>query len=85
MKVLALVLAFILQAVASPIAQQPEATNATISEIPMFQDTPDGDFEVKIDGNGRSRVLLCSNSNRGGTCINWGQKNHCCTSSNPAW
>jgi hypothetical protein len=80
MKYLALSASLLIQALAmaSPIVQENiEPVNGTVQGIPSFQDT-DSSFEPKIDDQGRSRVLLCSNSKRQGTCINWGQKDHCC-------
>jgi hypothetical protein len=33
---------------------------------------------VAIDENGRNRIIICNDARRGGQCLNWGQKGHCC-------
>ncbi|WYZ43497.1 hypothetical protein EsH8_VI_001196 [Colletotrichum jinshuiense] len=74
-------LPLLLQASASPLANTASAANTTDVGIPLAQD---GASTSRIDDQGRSRILLCSDANKSGTCINWGQKDHCWSFDDPA-
>ncbi|KAK1830200.1 hypothetical protein QBC39DRAFT_331744 [Podospora conica] len=54
------------------------APSPTTFEMAYANDTSEvARRAVAIDGDGRSRIIICNDSNRGGQCLNWGQKGHC--------
>lgn len=70
----------------SLLALLPLALSATAAPSPALDIAYANDTDVDaasrravaIDGDGRSRIIICNDARRGGQCLNWGQKGHCC-------